>query len=307
MQRGTKGSDEKKGGEADTTVPSPHLLHRASTSSPRSSDSSFHSGHGVRSSSDTSSDSGSGSAGPGYSRHKKQRASLSDIITNIVPPSTPLLLIQQSVPEISKDSSDEHSASSATPSPDGDADPEAEKELRKLKPPFIDYPGIQKILDKINANPPPPHDYQRIAQAKIEQVKLLEKEIEVLDIKELGILSLYMHSIQEGNSTNNCFKTIRTECGVIGWFQQYGNTRTWTNLRSHVKNRMDALLRKSEKPGVKKPIWLDDFQAYLQVFQQHSGRYWFAFGKTRSEKNFLNNFCPLARNKAPTAPTPGSR
>jgi hypothetical protein len=275
-----------------TTVVQQPILHRASTSSTNTdeSGSSVSSQRSYSGSSDPGSGSSPKSAGRNPLSGHRKGVSVDQIITT-----PPLVMRTLQTLLITKEtvSPEHHSADSAASSPDTDADPLAAEELRKLRPPFVAFPNIQKILDAVNTNPPPANNYQMIAQAKIDQIACLEVHIRGLNIDELRFLSLYMHSVQEGNSTNNCFKTIRTECGAMGWFQIYGNTRSWQNLRSFVKNCMDGLMRKSELPSIKKPLHTDMFQSFLQVFQQHSGRWWATFGKTRSEKNFLNNFCPI--------------
>jgi hypothetical protein len=297
MQTSRGKHNEFKDETATTTVvvvPQPHL-YRSSTSS-ASTDESCSSISSRRSYSGSSTESGSGSKSAGGRNapvtHPMQRKaySLEHIITT--PPPQTRTLPTFHIPRETH-SPEHHSGESVASSPDVDADPLAEAELRRLKPPFINFPNIQKILDGINTNPPPANNFQMIAQAKIDQIANLEVHIRGFTIQELQFLSLFMHSVQEGNSTNNCFKTIRTECGAMGWFQVYGNTRSWQHLRSFVKDCMDNLIRKSELPSIKKPLHTDMFQSFLQVFQQHSGRWWAAFGKTRSEKNFLNNFCPI--------------
>jgi hypothetical protein len=240
----------------DPEVPSPGDFHRAKTTSPpKSSDS------------DSDHRGGNGAHSRSSSLSGKRTFDVDPIRT---PPSGNA---KKNSPEAS---------------PDGDGDPEIQALIANAKPPFSEYLHIEKFLREINENPPPPQNYQLISAVKRRQKESLEQYIKGLDIDDLKFLSLYMNSIQVGNSTDYYFKTIRTECGGFGWFQSYGNTKTWQHIRSAVKDQIAENLQRSEIRGKKKHLPELLYEVYLQIFQQHSGR--FPWGQTRSERQFTENY-----------------
>ncbi|MES2218687.1 MAG: hypothetical protein V4501_09785 [Pseudomonadota bacterium] len=184
-------------------------------------------------------------------------------------------------------------------SPDGAGDPNIDALLINSTPPFSEYLHIEKFLRQINENPPPDHNYQLIHAEKTRQKESLEQYITSMELEDLRFLSLYMNSIQVGNLTDYYFKTIRTECGSFGWFQTYGNTKTWQHIRSAIKDQIAMHLQRSDIPGRKIPVPEGFYNSYLQIFQQHSGRLnqikswllpWLPWAKTRSEVEFTHNF-----------------
>ena len=186
------------------------------------------------------------------------------------------------------------SASSPHYTPSPDADPECVEVIMRHSQPLSNYPLLKDYLVKMAFDFPQDEHQLGFSKARAKQAQGFIVFIGTLGIYELKYLSLYMHSVQAENSNDIYFKTIRKECGFFGFFQTHGNTKTWQRVRSAVKDALDNQLTRSEIPG-KKTITGQSYADYLQIFQQHSGRYKFFDSnciKTRSEKRFVHHFEP---------------
>jgi hypothetical protein len=119
-----------------------------------------------------------------------------------------------------------------------------------------------------------------ILERKKMQQQLFNQEIKKLTLDDLTALSDHMQTVQLNNkSADHVFNIIRTErINFLGG----GNTQTWREMRSAVKNEITKQLNTK--------LSLEDFNKYDALLNQHSGRFYARGGRTASNTLFHRVF-----------------